>query len=318
MIVIGTEGSDGFVLDEGIAAQDPGEGGPDVGGFEVCPVITPEPFVEDGVELRPAVPDDAPVARLPYVGSEACGIEVHYQRIQRVVLVGASGNNAFWIRSTSPAREFVLLGGRDGDTFLVGDGDVEFVHDSDGGSWSGGDVTGIQGPVHVEGDGRDFPEFDLSVPDPVVLPGEDASPSLEPDIPDFDVVENTMVVNASAHDGDDEHHALDALVVDLDAACLGAGPGEPRDRRVLGHRRTQLHTVLDVSDPAAPQVVTDGMPPGGIPYGVTKIPGTTHFLMTVAHDQTRCLPTGPPRTLPRAVRLQDHELGQRLHQKWLD
>lgn len=47
------------------------------------------------------------------------------------------------------------------------------------------------------------------------------------------------------------------------------------------------YTILDVSDPAAPSIVHEGEPPGGIPYGVTKIPGTTDFVMTVAHDAIR-------------------------------
>lgn len=48
-----------------------------------------------------------------------------------------------------------------------------------------------------------------------------------------------------------------------------------------------VYTVLDVSDPAMPIVVVDSMPPGGIPYGITRIPGTSEFVMTVAHDEIR-------------------------------
>ncbi len=44
------------------------------------------------------------------------------------------------------------------------------------------------------------------------------------------------------------------------------------------------YAVLDVSDPAAPVVLHDAEPPGGIPYGATPIPGTTHFLLTIAND----------------------------------
>lgn len=233
MIVIGTEGSDGFVLDEGLAAGSTGDAGAaDVGGFEVCPVLTRTPFVEGGVELRPAVPADASVDRLPWAGSDACGVEVQYQRIQRVVLVGAYGNNAFWVRSTSPEREFVLLGGRDGDTFLVGDAEVEWDVEGSGGAWSGGDVTGIQGPVRLAGDGRDEREFDLSVPAPVVLPGEDATTSSDPEIPDYDVVENRMVVDGTAHTSDDVGR-LDSGVVDGLGMGLGGLYGPPGDEAEL-------------------------------------------------------------------------------------
>jgi hypothetical protein len=44
--------------------------------------------------------------------------------------------------------------------------------------------------------------------------------------------------------------------------------------------------VVDVSDPAAPVLRDEGAPPGGFPYGVTAIPGTSDVLMTVANDST--------------------------------
>lgn len=44
--------------------------------------------------------------------------------------------------------------------------------------------------------------------------------------------------------------------------------------------------VVDVSDPAAPVIRDEGAPPGGFPYGVTAIPGTSDVLMTVANDAT--------------------------------
>jgi YVTN family beta-propeller protein len=43
-------------------------------------------------------------------------------------------------------------------------------------------------------------------------------------------------------------------------------------------------TVVDVSDPAAPAVVEEAPPPGGFPYGVTAIAGTTDVLVTIAND----------------------------------
>ena len=44
------------------------------------------------------------------------------------------------------------------------------------------------------------------------------------------------------------------------------------------------YSVLDVSDPSAPVIAFDSEAPGGFPYGATPIPGTTHFLMTIAND----------------------------------
>lgn len=44
--------------------------------------------------------------------------------------------------------------------------------------------------------------------------------------------------------------------------------------------------VVDVSDPAAPVIRDEGAPPGGFPYGVTAIPGTSDVLVTIANDAT--------------------------------
>jgi DNA-binding beta-propeller fold protein YncE len=48
-------------------------------------------------------------------------------------------------------------------------------------------------------------------------------------------------------------------------------------------------TVIDASDPAAPTVVEEAAPPGGFPYGVTPIAGTTDVLLTVANDSIEVL-----------------------------
>jgi hypothetical protein len=57
-------------------------------------------------------------------------------------------------------------------------------------------------------------------------------------------------------------------------------------------------SVIDVSDPAAPTVFFTSDPPGGFPYGLTAIPGTTHVLLTLANDNTTYLridaATSPP------------------------
>ncbi|MEM6993957.1 MAG: hypothetical protein AAF721_25825 [Myxococcota bacterium] len=40
------------------------------------------------------------------------------------------------------------------------------------------------------------------------------------------------------------------------------------------------YAIIDVSDPAAPVLVEDAPPPGGVPYGATPIPGTADALVT--------------------------------------
>ena len=56
--------------------------------------------------------------------------------------------------------------------------------------------------------------------------------------------------------------------------------------------------VIDVSDPAMPSVFFEGAPPGGFPYGVTAIPGTSELLISIANDNTTYLrvdgATSPP------------------------
>jgi hypothetical protein len=56
--------------------------------------------------------------------------------------------------------------------------------------------------------------------------------------------------------------------------------------------------VIDVSDPAAPMVFFESEPPGGFPYGITAIPGTSELLVSIANDNTTYLridgATSPP------------------------
>jgi YVTN family beta-propeller protein len=54
-------------------------------------------------------------------------------------------------------------------------------------------------------------------------------------------------------------------------------------------------TVVDVSDPAMPVIRDEAPPPGGFPYGVTAIPGTSDVLVTIANDATTYvrITTGP-------------------------
>lgn len=44
------------------------------------------------------------------------------------------------------------------------------------------------------------------------------------------------------------------------------------------------YSVLDVSAPALPVVVHEAEPPGGFPYGLTPVPATTDFVMTIASE----------------------------------
>jgi DNA-binding beta-propeller fold protein YncE len=45
-----------------------------------------------------------------------------------------------------------------------------------------------------------------------------------------------------------------------------------------------VYSVIDVSDPSAPTLLHEAEPTGGFPYGLTPIPGTTEFVMTIANQ----------------------------------
>lgn len=173
MIMVGTELSDGFVIDEGDVV--------------VCPQYLPS-----------EIPAWAPVTRLPNPDSPDCGIDVVFSNIQRIVVHGLHGNNAFWVRSTSSDFSLELYGGTDGATFLVGDQ---------------GDLSGIEGPVLV--DGESDPNFDATVPPPVVLPGEDATlPGTGLDV-SYEDQDDRLVVDASAHIAGDTGTLTDSRIFGL-------------------------------------------------------------------------------------------------------
>lgn len=190
MAIIGTELSDGFVID--------------AANILVCPQF-------DAAN----VPAWAPVDRLPNPDPAGCAINVDFVNIQRLIVHGLHGNNAFWVRSTSAVFDLELYGGSDGATFLVGDQ---------------GDLTGIEGHVNIDGDSP--PEFDASIPPPVVLPGEDGTPAGSGLDVSYDDQDNRLVVDASASTIGDLGWLTDSAVTGL---SMGQG---------LSYRQIDFATVL--------------------------------------------------------------------------
>ncbi len=169
---IGGDGHDTFeyVVNELVSI----DGGP---GFDTLIVIGTE--ASDGVIVEAAgirvcrqfapelVPEWSPVERLPNPDDPGCAIDAEFTNIESLIGHGLQGNDAFWVRSTSSEFATRLFGGSQGDTFLIGDM---------------GDLMRIDGPVEV--DGAEDPNFDITIPDPVVLPGEDGVGAHAPPPPD--------------------------------------------------------------------------------------------------------------------------------------
>ncbi|MFA9430026.1 hypothetical protein [Egicoccus sp. AB-alg2] len=175
MFVYGTQGSDGFLLDDGLDPDDFDLVDPDdlldgaepadaeVGGLAVCSVLVRG--VSDGF------PEGMPVDRVPGEPGQdgvSCAIDATYRQIHRVVAASTGGRNAIWVRGTSPERVMEAYGGPDGATVLVGDAD--------------GRLTGVRGPVTLAGDLGDElgVDFELATREPVALPGEDATVAPDP------------------------------------------------------------------------------------------------------------------------------------------
>ncbi|MBC8071515.1 MAG: hypothetical protein IAG13_24520, partial [Deltaproteobacteria bacterium] len=80
----------------------------------------------------------------------------------------------------------------------------------------------------------------------------------------------------------------DALVVSGDPS--GVAFVEGTDYAVVANSLDPSNwAVVDVSNPSAPSVFFAADAPGGFPYGVTTIPGTTEVLITIANDNTTYL-----------------------------
>ncbi|MEX2598602.1 MAG: hypothetical protein WD533_02990, partial [Dehalococcoidia bacterium] len=187
LIVIGTELSDGFLVEED--------------GVKICRQY-------GSFDESAPLPSWSPVDRLPNPDDPNCGIDADFTNIQSLILHGLHGNNAFWVRSTSPEYFLRLFGGTDGATFLIGD------HNEDTGVH--GDLSGIKGPVEVDGEAD--PEFDAAIVEPVVLPGEDAGeigPGLQVD---YDNQDNRLVV-----DGRAETEAASGTITDDHIAGFNMG-----------------------------------------------------------------------------------------------
>lgn len=70
------------------------------------------------------------------------------------------------------------------------------------------------------------------------------------------------------------------LLLSDDPSDVAFIPGTSR-AVVANSVQPSSYAIIDVSDPAAPTLVEDAPPPGGVPYGTTPIAGTTEFLLTV-------------------------------------
>ncbi|MEY2474398.1 MAG: hypothetical protein QOK28_3727 [Actinomycetota bacterium] len=109
-----------------------------------------------------------------------CAVTATYVNVESVQGQGLEGDDVFQVLSTSPGVATALFGSENSDTFVIG---------------NNGDVTGIQGPVRVNGEAD--PEFDSSIPAPIVLPGENSAGSHAPAVTSGTNVGDTLRVDAS-------------------------------------------------------------------------------------------------------------------------
>ena len=93
-------------------------------------------------------------------------------------MLGLEGDDVFWIQDSAAASLVTLSGGEHSDRFLIGDGTLD----------------GIAGPVVAAGDD---PGLVPAIPDPVVLPGEDPTPSFDPLVTGGTDVGDTLEIDAS-------------------------------------------------------------------------------------------------------------------------
>ncbi len=132
-----------------------------------------------------------------------CAVTASYVNVESVQGQGLEGDDVFQVLSTSPSVATALFGSENSDTFVMG---------------NNGDVTGIQGPVRVNGEAD--PEFDSSIPEPVVLPGENSAGSHAPAVTSGTNVGDTLRVDAS-NDASGNTGAL----TDHDVTGLGMSTG---------------------------------------------------------------------------------------------
>lgn len=143
----------------------------------------------------------APTTALP--DPLQCAVSATYVNIESVLGQGLEGDDVIQVLSTAPTVATALFGSENSDTFIIG---------------NAGDVTGIQGPVRINGEAD--PDFDSSIPAPVVLPGEDATGSHAPAVTSGTNVGDTLRIDAS-NDASGNTGALS----DTSVTGLGMGTG---------------------------------------------------------------------------------------------
>jgi Ca2+-binding RTX toxin-like protein len=122
-----------------------------------------------------------------------CAISALVDNVEVFALLGDLGNDVFWIRSSVSSALIVVSGGDNSDRIIVGDGTLD----------------SIDGPVQIEGDDAgSIP----SMPNPVVLPGEDATAAFAPAISSGTNRGDTLSVNA----GD----ATDSLTGEITSSAI--------------------------------------------------------------------------------------------------
>ena len=109
-----------------------------------------------------------------------CAVNADYSNIESVQGQGLEGDDVFQVLSTSSSVATALFGSQNSDTFIIG---------------NNGDVTGIDGPVRINGEAD--PEFDASIAPPVVLPGENSAGADDPAVTSGTNVGDTLLVDAS-------------------------------------------------------------------------------------------------------------------------
>jgi Ca2+-binding RTX toxin-like protein len=138
-----------------------------------------------------------------------CAVTASYVNVESVLGEGLEGDDVFQVLSTASTVSTALFGSENSDTFVVG---------------NAGNVTGVQGPLRVNGEAD--PEFDSSIPAPVVLPGENANGAVEPTITSGTNVGDTLRVDASADASGNTGAMTDTNVTGLGMGATGVVYGQ--------------------------------------------------------------------------------------------
>jgi Ca2+-binding RTX toxin-like protein len=239
-------------------------------------------FVVDGESIRicPIDPD----TQLPDASAADCGLNSVIENVESVVAMGLEGDDVFHVLSTSDVVDVTLFGSDHSDRFLVGDGAL----------------TGIQGHLTVKGEGD--PTFDGSIPDPVVLPGEDNEGDHAPD-PSF--ISGTDTGDVLEMDGSDDATGRTGR---LNATSVtGLGMGDDVLYSDLEFAKLRLGTGNDTFTIAQTHVGKDAcLPSGGAcPTDVYTGAGNDEVHVLAVDDRTRVFTGGGDDTVKAGDLLPD-------------